>query len=192
MMTYHQLSLDAIRSAIQKSRNSHTLIINKLTVTLTLKLAYQSFTRHFSSWWCITIPSLVTKGSVVQKILDEQTFIDILNLCSDQDLAVTRTFHKSIQFSHKTLWLIMMYHQTKFRCRTISSSEETVETVILWWDKICDLDLEGSTPIFLHDILAHNDTLSYQVWLQMVQQFRRYHLDKLWRHGQTYTQTRWF
>ena len=38
----------------------------------------------------------------------------------------------------------------------------------------CDLDLDDSKPIFLHDNLAHDDASPYQVWLQKVQQLRRY------------------
>ena len=30
----------------------------------------------------------------------------------------------------------------------------------------CDLDLEDSKPIFLHDTLAHDEASPYQVWLQ--------------------------
>ena len=41
---------------------------------------------HFGLWCCITIPSLATKCSVVQKILSGQTFTNILNLCCDLDL----------------------------------------------------------------------------------------------------------
>ena len=38
----------------------------------------------------------------------------------------------------------------------------------------CDLELEDSKPIFLHNTLAHDDTLPYQACLQKVQQLRRY------------------
>ena len=38
---------------------------------------------HSGSWCCITIPSLVRKCSVVQKISSGQTFTGILNLCCD-------------------------------------------------------------------------------------------------------------
>ena len=53
------------------NRKSHILIIWALTVTLTLKIA--TATTKFSAWhsgsWCfITIPNLVTKCSVIQKI----------------------------------------------------------------------------------------------------------------------------
>ena len=44
-----------------------------------------------------------------------------------------------------------------------------VDTVIFdYMNPHCDLDLEDSKPIFLHDTLAHDDASSYQVWLQKV------------------------
>ena len=43
---------------------------------------------------------------------DIKTFIDILNLHCDLDIECSNpTF-----FSQKTLWFMMMYHQTKFGC----------------------------------------------------------------------------
>ena len=54
-----------------------------------------------------------------------------------------------------------------------------VETVIS--DQMsphCDPELEDSKPIALHDILAHDVASPYQVWLQKVQQQRRYHQDE--------------
>ena len=38
----------------------------------------------------------------------------------------------------------------------------------------CDLDLEHSNPIFPQDTQAYDAVLSYHVWLQTDQQFRRY------------------
>ena len=70
---------------------------------------------------------------------------------------------------------MMMYHQVKFGCRKIGSSADMVETVI--FDQMsphCDPELGDSKPIFLHDTLAHNVASPYQVWLQKVQQLRRY------------------
>ena len=40
---------------------------------------------HSGSWCCMTMPSLITKWSAVQKI-SGQTFTDILNLCCDLDM----------------------------------------------------------------------------------------------------------
>ena len=42
----------------------------------------------------------------------------------------------------------------------------------------CDLDLEDSKAVFFIDTLAHDDALSYQVWIETAQQFRRYYSDK--------------
>ena len=35
-------------------------------------------------------------------------------------------------FFHRKLWLLMMYHQTKFGCQEINSSNNMVERVIFW------------------------------------------------------------
>ena len=72
-----------------------------------------------------------------------------------------------------------MYHPNTFVCKKISTSLDMTETVI--FDNMsphCDLELEDSKPIFLHDTLAHDDSPSYRVWFQKVQQLRRYHPDK--------------
>ncbi len=74
---------------------------------------------------------------------------------------------------------MMMYHPIKFGCKKISSSADMVETVI--FDQMsphCDPELEDSKPIFLHDTLAHDVASPYQVWLQKVQQQRKYHPDE--------------
>ena len=42
----------------------------------------------------------------------------------------------------------------------------------------CDPELEDSKPIFLHDTSDHDVASPNQVWLQKVQQLRRYHSDK--------------
>ena len=73
----------------------------------------------------------------------------------------------------------MMYHPIKFGCKRISSSVDMVETVILdYMSPHCDPGLEHSEPIFLCDILAHDDASPYQVWFQKVRQLRRYHPDE--------------
>ena len=73
----------------------------------------------------------------------------------------------------------MTYHLIKFGCRKISSSADMVETVI--FDQMsphCDSELEDSKQIFLHGTLAHDVPSPYQVWLQKVQQLRRYRPDE--------------
>ena len=74
---------------------------------------------------------------------------------------------------------MMMYHPIKCGCRKISSPVDMVETVI--FDQMsphCDPELEDSKPIFLHNTLAHDDASPYRVWLQKVQQLRRYRPDE--------------
>ena len=74
---------------------------------------------------------------------------------------------------------MIMYHPITFGCKKIGSSVDKVETVI--FDQMspnCDPELEDSKPIFLHDTLVHDDSSPYQVWLQNVQQLRRYRPDE--------------
>ena len=73
----------------------------------------------------------------------------------------------------------MMHHPIKFGCRKISSSVDTVETVISdYISPHYDLEFEDGTPIFSNDNLAHDDTSPYQVWLQKMQELSRYHPDE--------------
>ena len=46
--------------------------------------------------------------------------------------AVTLTLNTAIQFLRKTLWLMIMYYQTTFGSKSISSSKHTVEIVTFW------------------------------------------------------------
>ena len=52
-----------------------------------------------------------------------------------------------------------------------------------------DLNLEDSKPIILHDTLAPNDASLYIIWLQMLQQFIKYHPMKHWMKFWTFTVT---
>ena len=49
----------------------------------------------------------------------------------------------------KTLWLRTIYHQTKFGCKRLISSEEIVETVLflIYMNLHCNLDLEDGHPV---------------------------------------------
>ena len=72
-----------------------------------------------------------------------------------------------------------MYHPIRFGCKKISSSEDMVENVIFdHMSPHCDLELEDRKPVFLHDTLAHYNASPYQVWLQKIQQLRRYRPDE--------------
>ena len=72
-----------------------------------------------------------------------------------------------------------MYHPIKTGFKKIISLAHMVETVIS--DQMsphCDPELEDSKLIFLHDTLAHDVASPYQVWLQKIQQLRRYCQDE--------------
>ena len=50
-----------------------------------------------------------------------------------------------------------------------------VETVVHdYMSPYYDPELEDSKPIFFHNTLAHDYASPYQVWVQKVQQLRRY------------------
>ena len=55
------------------------------------------------------------------------TNTDILTLHCDLNPEYSYPF-----FFHKTLWFMMMYHQTKFGCQGTNSSESIVERVIFF------------------------------------------------------------
>ena len=78
---------------------------------------------HSGLWCCITIPHLVTKCSVVQKIVSGQTFTDILNHYCDHDLERSHPI-----FPQNT----PAYDASKFGCKRTSSLEDLVKTVKFW------------------------------------------------------------
>ena len=81
------------------------------------------------------------------------------------NFAMSFTLTTTIQLLNKTLWRKIIYYQTKFDSKRISNSENIVETVTFWsYEPLlsyCDLDLESSKPIFVHDIwlmMMHHNT----------------------------------
>ena len=85
LMVYHQTKFGC--QGTNSSENIIERVIFWLYEPLTLKMATTTKCPHDSgSWCCITIPTLVTKCFVIQKILSRQTFTDILNLLCDLDL----------------------------------------------------------------------------------------------------------
>ena len=82
---------------------------------------------HSGPWRCITIPSLVTKGSAVEEISSRWTFTGILNLSCDLDL----DHNRAIQSFHKKprLW----WCATKpVLVAKGSAVQKTYYKVILW------------------------------------------------------------
>ena len=86
-LTSDQVWLPKNQQFRRYSSQSNILIIWALAVTLTLKTTNNfCFVWHSGSLCSITIPSLVTKCFVVQKISPGQIFTDIFNLRCDLDL----------------------------------------------------------------------------------------------------------
>ena len=57
-----------------------------------------------------------------------------------------------------------MHHPIQIGCKKISSSVDVVKAVISdYMSPQCDLDLEDSKPVFLHDTLAHDSISPYKV-----------------------------
>ena len=54
--------------------------------------------------------------------------------------------HCDLDLEHSNpFWTLhLTYHQTKFGCKSISNSEDTVQAATFWSYKPCDLDLEDS------------------------------------------------
>ena len=146
---------------------SHILITWAPTVTLTLKIANNFFsTWHSGSWCCITVPSLVTKCSAVQKVPPAHTLTSSLNLCCGLNLQCSNPKCPQTTLVYDAVLPNPVWLQT-----------DQLFTRWPYLDCIsprCDLDTEDSKPIFLHDILAHDVALPYQIWYQNDLRFRRY------------------
>ena len=130
---------------------------------------------HSGPWWCITTPNLVTEGSAAEEISSKWTFTGILDHFCDLDLDQNR----AIQSFYRTIQIMMMYHPIKWGCKKITRTADVVETLILdYMSPHYDPELEDSKPDFVHDTLAHDDASPYQIWIQKVQQLRRYSPDE--------------
>ena len=56
----------------------------------------------------------------------------------------------------------MMHHITKFGNKMFGGLEDIFWTNINIFSLRCDLDIEDSEPIFMHDTLAYDAALPYQ------------------------------
>ncbi|WP_419632960.1 hypothetical protein, partial [Thiolapillus sp.] len=72
---------------------------------------------------------------------------------------MTLTLNTTIQFLHKTLWLMIMYYQTKFCSKRISNLEDTVQNshILIIRALAVTLTLKIANDFFLHDTPAHYD-----------------------------------
>ena len=100
-----------------------------LAVTLTLKIANQSFA------WQFRLMIMYHHTKFGYKILGGLEDLMWTNIYwyFEPPFAVTLTLNVLILFFFdKTLWIIMMYHWTKFGWQKFSSSEDIVERVIVF------------------------------------------------------------
>ena len=163
MMMYHQTKFGCQR--ISSSEDIVAIVIFWL-YKLSLWPWHWRQCTNFSTWhsgsWCyITIPSLVTKWSVAQKISSRQTFTNILNLCCDVDLERSSPIFcpqntpASDDVLTNQVWL-----QTDQQFRTYSKKYSYFDYISPRYD----FDIQDSEPIFLHDTSPHGNTQLYQVW----------------------------
>ena len=83
------------------------------------------------------------------------TNINILTLRSDLHPECSNQF-----FCHRTLWLMIMCHQTKFACQGSNTSENIVERVTFWSYELVSWCFEPSQPQRITSGLKTNFTLS--------------------------------
>ena len=157
------------------NKTSHTFIIQALAMTLTLKIVNQ----YFCMAHCLMIIHHHTKlGKIKKKWLSgsedtEQTRLDTQKKYHQDKksltfwtFAVALTLNAVIQFFNRTLWLMMLCYQAKSGYKPTSSLEDTIDIVIFWLYKplLWPWHWSQSTNFFLHDTLAYDAALQYQVW----------------------------
>ena len=112
------------------------------------------YSSHSSLRWCPIQLNLVKKGSSVQQITQKQSYMDIWAL------TVALTLKIANQSSCRTLWPMMMHHNTMFDYKRFSSWEDIVKMNIHWnfepflwrwpWH-------QQSNPIFSEDNPPYDD-----------------------------------
>ena len=146
-MVYHPIKFDC-----KKISSSVDTVIFDYMSPWTWRQQTNLFVRHSGPWRCITIPSLVTKGSEVEEILSRWTSIGILNLSCYSD------HNRAIQSFHKTIQLTMVCHQTKFSCKRIRGSKDTLKShTLIMWSFIATLTMK-----------AANQSFGKTIWLMMI------------------------
>ena len=133
---------------------SHILIIWVFTVTLNFKTTKQ-LAWHSDSWWCITIPSLASNSSAVQKILSGQTLIDILKFYCDCDPEQSKSVFSQDTRSNQ-VWL-----QTDQKFRTYSRNSN----ILIMYTSTVTLTLKIANQFFcmtLKLIVNHHAQFGYK------------------------------
>lgn len=86
--------------------------------------------------------------------------------------AVTLTLNAAIKSFHETFRSMMMYPQTKFSCKRISTSGYTDITFWLYQSSLWPC--KWNSKEIIYDTPSKGGISPCQVWLQKVQPFRRY------------------
>ena len=119
-------------------------------MTLTLEIVNKFFLHDTLAYFCsITIPSLVTKCFVVQKISSRQTFTDVFNFCCDLDLEQYNSIILQDTLVYDAVLSNQVWLQTDQQFGIYSRNNPIH----------CDLDIDDSEPSFLPDTLPHDNTL---------------------------------
>ena len=128
----------------------------------------------------ISTPSLVAKRSVIQKIR-------YIKIQESLEPALRHWRWKQLSNFYAKYSSIWWCHPIKFRCKEISRYGRNSHLIIR--DLIMTLNLKTANQFCM--TLAHDDASLYQVWLQKVQQLRRYRPDEhsleLWTLHLTFT-----
>ena len=137
-----QTFLSSTRSGIlQYERKAQNLTQNKVCHLKAAKTPSVVCLDIASQCYCqYALPTFFALGLVISNSTATQFVCREIH-CAEQKQD-WQTFNKikifivaltlKMQSFYKTLWHIMMYHQTKCWCQRISSSEDIVETVIFW------------------------------------------------------------
>ena len=110
--------------------------------------------RHSSSWWCTTIPCLVTNGSKVQKIW--------------HTLFGYKWFKGSEDMTYP-VWLQMVQRFRRYDIPCLVTNGSKVQKT---WH-----------TLFGYKWFKGSEDMTYPVWLQMVQRFRRHDIPCLVTNG---------
>ena len=84
--------------------------------------------RHTGLWCCITIPGLVTKYSMVQKISTGQTFTNILNLCCDLGLECSNHIFQQDTLGYDAVLANQVWLQTDQQFRRYNRHSHIMST----------------------------------------------------------------
>ena len=119
LMMYHQTKIGC--HGINSSDNIIERVIFWLYEPLTLKIVTTTKCPHDSaSWCCITIPNLVTKCSWFREHRPDKHSLTFW------------TFVLTLNLNTVIPFFMMLYYQTKFRCKPTSCLEDTTDIVIFW------------------------------------------------------------